>query len=58
MPKPPKYSEFREVVKNLINEHYRNEASEPEMEVFESNLIDYVIDSDYEIYVRVPCGKW
>ncbi len=58
MPKPPKYSEFREVVETLIKEYNRSEVSEFVMMDFEYKLIDYVVDSDYGIYVRVPYGKW
>ena len=58
MPKPPKYSEFGEVVETLIKEYNRSKVSEFVMMDFESKLIDYVVDSDYGIYVRVPCGKW
>lgn len=53
-----KYSEFRDVVKKLINGHYKMKASESEMIDFESKLIDYVADSNYKIYVRVPCRDW
>lgn len=56
MPKPIKYSRFKEVVKNLINDHYnRSEVSESEMEVIESKLIEYAVDGNYNIYVRVAC---
>ncbi len=53
-----KYSEFRDVVKKLINGHYKMKASESEMIDFESKLIDYIADSNYKFYVRVPCGDW
>jgi hypothetical protein len=50
MPKPPKYPRFREVVKELINDHYGTEVSESEMKVFESKLIEYAARGHYEIY--------
>jgi len=56
MPKPIKYLRFREVVKDLINEHYGAEVSKSEMKVIESKLIEYAARGKYEIYVPVPYG--
>jgi hypothetical protein len=51
MPKPIKYSRFREVVKDLIG----IKSSDPEIKFFESKLIEYAADGHYDIYVRVAC---
>ena len=53
-----KYSRFREIVANLINDHYRIDVSELEMEVIESKLIEYAAKDNYDIYITVACGTW
>lgn len=53
MLEPIKYSEFREVAKNLIKEHYETEVPESEMKVFESKLIEYASKENYGIYVKI-----
>ena len=56
MSKSIKYSKFRVVVKNLINDLYnRTEISKSEMMDFESRFIEYAVDCNYDIYVRVAC---
>ena len=54
MPKPVKYREFREVVKDLIG----IEVSESETKVVESKLIEYAVNRNYYIYVTVACLDW
>jgi hypothetical protein len=52
-----KYSNFREVVKDLIIRNDGANVSEFQIEATESRLIECAIKGDFKIYVPVPCGN-